>query len=457
MRMRLLGQGHTIAFWASHEAHIGISKVSGKSNIRTEDVIKYITHNSNKFEKDGLVHWAAASVNYAQKLVAESMFEKSDTNTESLQLLSKRCSDDEFTPLTMMYGAKETLFVTEITRRRFNQLAQIYANDPSASEFVQSVADAVVTKLQIEIPEMKRYAQLLDEEQEKELEHELEEQRENNRPPPAVPMKPRLVNNSWRSLIRNGVHDIAFEQMKQNGELIPLSHALSNTQLWEKARIESDSWGTNIYVSKDFVSVVHGEKHDSFLRPVWWICKLYGSFNIPDVLVIISAFECNALLSMFRNSVNCVLHMYSPRLAQTQSSLLNRVGLRITGKCNATVRNITALNEAQLALFSGSMYFQTKQEQSNYCNFMGIIPRPRTERENELFNSGVISSSGFVEKNNRSHFEHLSAMCKFNRNPDALAVGIIERRHGFIRKRSDVCLIVQEAKRRRISVDIDDV
>lgn len=454
MRMRLLGQGHTIAFWASHEAHIGICKVCRKSDIRTEDVIEYISYNCRTFEKEGLVHWAAASVNYAQKLVAESMYQKSVANNESLQLLSQRCTDDEFTPLAMMYGAKETLFVTEITRRRFNQLGQIYVTDPDASEFVQSVRDAVVTKLELEIPEMKRYAQLLDEEQEKELEHELEEQRENNRPPPAVPMKPRIVTNSWRNLIRNGADDIAFQQLKQNGELIPLSHALYNTQLWEKARIELDSWGENIFVSKDFVSVVHGEKQDSFLRPVWWVCKLC---TVPDVLILISPYECNALLPQFQNSRNAILIMYSPRLAPTQSSLLNKKGLRITAESNTTMEIVNPLNEAQLALFAGSMYFQTNQEQLTYSNFMGIIPRPRTKEQDDYFNKGLISSSGFVEQKNRCHFANLSKVCNFNQNPDVLAVGIIERRHGYIRKRSDVCLLVNEAKRRRISVDIDDV
>lgn len=63
MRMRQLGRGQSIVFWASYEANLKIQS-NCKANVRHEctpnhHVIEFICANSQKFETENTVHWAA--------------------------------------------------------------------------------------------------------------------------------------------------------------------------------------------------------------------------------------------------------------------------------------------------------------------------------------------------------------------------------------------------------------
>lgn len=106
--------------------------------------------------------------------------------------LSERCKDPENTPLLEMYGANEIQMLSIITRKQFQRIAAIYKNHSTIFDWINGIGDGVVSKLETNIPDAMRFTQLLDEEQEKELEHELEDQREVCRPPPTSPHKPNF-------------------------------------------------------------------------------------------------------------------------------------------------------------------------------------------------------------------------------------------------------------------------
>lgn len=179
MRMRQLGKGHSIAFWASHEADIRIREVcllSSESRVRNEHVVKFICSNSERFETENTVHWVNAAYNYTKKMAGHKLHSISTEETKIMNLFGK-CVDDEFVALENMYGDKEEALLTEITANKFNQLAAVYQSKEKLANFIRIVKRCVVQKLEQQAPNVKRFKQALDEHQEKELEHELEEER----------------------------------------------------------------------------------------------------------------------------------------------------------------------------------------------------------------------------------------------------------------------------------------
>lgn len=446
MRMRMLGQGHSVSFYASVEADTGIRKLNNitgnDETINTWHVLQYVCNNSHIFVREGLVHWSAAGLNYTQKLAAHTFFEEATTLSE----LSQRCTDPENTPLIEMYGAKEAKELYFITYNHFKRIALIYNEQTSILNWIHRTRDDVVRKLRNHIPEVVRYTQLLDEEQEKELEHELEEQRQVYRPPPRPPIVPHF-NPLLQTLFTYGKsHDVLAELHRSNGiRKLPL--AFQKTLLFSIIEPQMSAWNDNIVVTEDFLSVAQlspSDRDDEFLRPVWWIARITDPNN-DDLLILLSTFESNKLLPTFRSNTKSILHMFSPKLSMSHSNLLNNANLQVPA--NSSNENIDAAKAVQIAMFAGSMYFNDVVEETAYNNFMGFIPRPRSAEYQQAFEEGAITSNGYVPAEHRHRFAELLEMCRFTENPDKIAIEIINRRHGYLSANSHVSLLLREGKR----------
>lgn len=454
MRMRMLGQGHTVSFWASDEADNKIRQLCNKQKhdtISTSDVVDFIRNNSNNFEKEGLVHWCAAGLNYTQKLSAHRAFENS---ANSLNMITERSVDNEILKLSQLFGVKESTLLTKLMKQKFSKLKEMYPLHADVGSWVKSNGDQIVKILEKYIPETERYTQLLDEEQEKELEHELEEQREVHRPGKSTPMVP-AINDTLKLLFKYGLNNNTiktFKSLKNNNEILHLPYGLEKTTMWTIA--QKDSWGRKIYVTKDFNSVIiknqAKDKEDEFLRPVWWIVSINSSVDYhcgSPILLVLSPHECNHFISIFRSSdVNSTLHMYSPRTQMYQSLLINNKKLQMPLLKEVKCIDYGYLSE--LTLFAGSIYFDSKEEQDAYSSFLGMIPRPRSTEHQKAFDDQLITSNGFVSPENRHISSELSNWCKFNGNPDQLVVKIAETRVGFLPCESHVSLLVNESKKR---------
>lgn len=182
MRMRLLGKGHNIVFWSSHEANLRIETIAENRAPTNDDVIKFICENSEKFEKDNIVHWTASSYSYAKKLAAHKIHDNAmaiDATDDPLIELYQQCVDNEYVTLRQMYGDKGDVKLMDIARARFDALKTTDAlkNDGPVVEFISKMSEKVYGKIQRFAADVKRFTHSLDEEQEKELEHELEEHR----------------------------------------------------------------------------------------------------------------------------------------------------------------------------------------------------------------------------------------------------------------------------------------
>ncbi|CAF4429303.1 unnamed protein product, partial [Rotaria magnacalcarata] len=198
MRMRKLGNGHTLTFWSSHEVHqqieilktnsITIDRRRSESNesINLIDILRWVYENTQQATWNGLYHWATQSLSFQRKVSAFQHIVWNDNQqvfTNSIMTdLSKECCEPEITELRSMYGAArklQTLF--EIHHKRYEHTHHHLSIETK---------DAVLKRLRDYGGTKQRLSQLLDEEQKRELEQELEEERQLERPPSVEPCKP---------------------------------------------------------------------------------------------------------------------------------------------------------------------------------------------------------------------------------------------------------------------------
>lgn len=191
---------------------------------------------------------------------------------------------------------------------------------------------------------------------------------------------------------------------------------------------------------------------EDYLRPVWWVAHIIHREG-DDIFLLLSSYEANRLLPLFRRSTRAALMSYRPRLSQTHSNLLNNDTLEVTGINTHSGKRIGMEDEIQIGMYAGSMYFRSEEEQNSYCGFMGLIPVPRTVEMELAFKEGLITPNSYVLPENRSHSAAISQLvknCKFQRNPVGLAVKIIEAHHVFVRKESHVSAILERATKKKI-------
>lgn len=467
MRMRLLGKGHSIAFWASFETDVRLRQLcqlDAKMKPTNKHVIEFICDNSKRLQKDNVVHWAAAAINYVKKLSAHKLYEYSD-DPRAIEMLSSLCYDDESVTLEEMYGGKDNILLSRLFETRFDRFVRKYDKFSEIKEFIMKVKSAVNKKIQSYVPDVKRCIGSLDEEQEKELEREEEEERKIEQPPKAKPAKPD-VDPNLREFIKFGVTHLSINQLITSKTILPVAMALQNTKLFNFVEAEISPWAEHIYVTKDFIEVIEGsdnlygyslfESHsrirkrhkpfawDYFLRPVWWIACIRDAVGKYKILIL-STHECNALLPEFRTSKFATLHMYRARTSQFHSNLLHDKYLCVTG---ASQTGIDLKDEVQISMFAGAQYFGNDKEQDAYCEYLGLIPRPRTNPILQLaFIEGLIQPNGFVPMPNRKRASEIFSCvgnCPFQQNPVSFAIQIISAHHEFIRTESHAASILQK-------------
>ncbi|OAX31198.1 hypothetical protein K503DRAFT_111512 [Rhizopogon vinicolor AM-OR11-026] len=149
----------------------------------------------------------------------------------------------------------------------------------------------------------------------------------------------------------------------------------------------SQPWTQDVFAARDFTTTVLAEKTDSYIRPVNWI--LSSTASGKPVLVIVSPFEVNALLSNIRASKQVHLHIYTPRVIKMMKSCDD---LRLY-----SVPSLPALWTPhedlirQLNIFAGQLYLPHYGAYVNLCRFLGIYTADlRDQGAFEIQNDGFI-------------------------------------------------------------------
>lgn len=449
MRMRQLGKRHSISFWASFEADLRIRKtckLSSSDRITNENIVDFICDNSRKFEIENTVYWVIAAQNYTNKLAAHKLYENS-SDENAMQNLYHQCVEKEYVSLKEMYGSKEDAPLSKISIRNFDKLAK-RCKEQNIVQFIRTISDKVTKKLAKLETNFKGFSHRFDEEQEKEqekeMEHQVEQYHEIYRPPRVDQAHPTF-NEQLILLVQHGSATGTFHDLIQTKSLLPLTAALTGTKLFKAYKNAVSPWASNLYTTEDFVQVVKDSKkfYDEFLRPVWWIAHVSND-NDGYILILLSSHDTNRLLPHFRKSKKATLFMFRPRLSKLGTDLMSERDLCVTG-IHHNIFNINVRDAAQIKMFSGSMYFNSEDEQNAYCNFLGLIPRPRNSEQEEAFERGLIRPNGFVSVENRQHSSIVKYVnqCKFKSNPINLARKLIEAHHNFLHKESHVAAILE--------------
>ncbi|CAF3750887.1 unnamed protein product, partial [Rotaria sordida] len=431
MRMRKLGHGHSLIFWSSYEVHQQIKNQENNTNdsIKLIDILRWVYENTQQSTWDGLHHWATQSLNIQRNI---SAFQHIDWYNDEqiftdvlMKDLAEECSESEIIELIKMYGVSKKL--QTLFEIHYNRYEQVHHG------VWKEIKDAVLKRLQDYCGTKQRLSQLLDEEQQRELEQELEEERQLERPPPVTPFEPILHEEIKRLCNTNS----AMMNLTQYPRVFRhLSYAFIDTTFVNDCQV--NNWQENFWISTEFQRVIEtkGELLNPFLRPPRWII-IYRN----QQLIFLSALEANWLIGHLnsldhkrksrRQSIT-TLRLLLPRIKRVQSIFINVPSLTIPPMIehpNGVVPFFIPLEWlVQLFIFNGTLYFETVDEQTAYCQCLSLCPKPRTVKEEEAFKNGWIDVDGFVS--NSEHRQYLKMYkVRFHCNLLTFVKQIIENRN----------------------------
>ena len=422
MRMRKLGNGHSLTFFSSHEVHQQIIQLKKNvDNIEVIDILRWVYENTIQSTWDGLHHWAAQSLSFQRKLAAfreiqwhnqEQLFDN-----EMMEQLAQDSLEPEILDLSDMYGKQRvpsTLY--DIHSARY---------DATAYDITVDIHDNVLQRSRNYGGKKTRLAQLLDEEQERELEQELEEERQLERPPWVEPCQP-ILHEIIKQLCDKNIPMINLED--HTNVFQRLLYAFEDTTLYKDCQLKS--WYSNLWISTEFQRVIatEDESLNLFLRPPRWIV-VYRNQQI----IFVSSYEANWLLGRLSliDSPITTLRLFLPRNKRIQSILVNTLTLTIPPSINISDENCSYLipldRLVQLFLFNGTLYFDNAEEQTIFCQCLSLCPKIRSEIEDQAFQSHQIDTDGFVHSEHRDELQ-IAHAC-FEKNPINFVKQILEIRN----------------------------
>jgi len=394
-----------------------------------------------------LVFWTAAGLNYSQRKAAQMMYEREkyiESNKDAaLELLASRNVDKEIVQLKLMYGEfkSEQLFVDQLPGYFGSVALKLNVQrQPDAKTALSEIEKMVVNRCRQNIPNLKRIAHLLDEEQEKELEQEQEEERQVSRPGAAEPRDHVIDENVVRFL--------STGRFVNRSGMLSLPEVFRRTKLWPVVEPELSAWGKCIYATLDFANVVKSDDslddEDQFLRPPAWFAA--GRNDEGSVLLLLSPFEVNHFLPLFQSGLKTTLHMYAPTINRNQSNLANDFRLQLPVRLESTGLDCELL--VPLFAFSGCLYFDCEKEQRALLNFLGVIPRPRSKEQNEAFDRGWILRNGFVKPKFRRELSlDVYMTCMFVKHPVDLVKTIAEMRNDYFPLTSHLATVLIDCRK----------
>ncbi|CAF3218262.1 unnamed protein product, partial [Rotaria socialis] len=445
MRMRKLGNGHSLTFWSSYEVHQQIKTLKrnsliiehkrrkGDEPINLIDILRWVYENTQQATWDGLHHWAAQSLNFQRKVSAFQHINWNDNQqqfTNSIMRdLSKECCEPEIIELTKMYGAaKELQTLFEIHHKRYEHTHYHHHHHLS-----KEIKDAVLKRLEDYGGTKQRLSQLLDEEQQRELEQELEEERQQERPPSVKPCE-SILHEEIKRLC--DMHSDIMDLTQFPNVFRHLPYGFTGTTFLKEC--QSENWSKHIWVSTEFQRVIEtkGESLNPFLRPPRWILVYRNNH-----LIFLSALEANWLIGRLNSLYHerqfsipsiTTLRLLLPRIKRNQSIFVNTRTLTIPpllGHSNNAAPFVIPLEWlVQLFIFNGTLYFETVDEQTEYCQCLSLCPKPRTKQEEEAFERGWIAVDSFVS--NAEHRRQLKLVkVRFPRNLLPFVKQMIENRN----------------------------
>lgn len=370
--MRKLGNGHSVMFCGPPEIDRKIAKIAQANNretIEVRDVLYWCMEETCINARKLLPIWAKQGIGYQKHLNAWNDIGEGKRFPNGLL-------EKESKTLQEHYGFERSSDET------INSYRKPGSKDGELDKILDKCEDFGVKSF--------RGARML-EEQERELAHEVECERENQRPPRVGPVKPHL-SDEVKQFIATGTLQQTYHRQSTN--IIPAFSVLVRTSANE--HWQQTAFSRGLLATLDFCQVVErGQIKDDttgdFLRPVNWIVSSIVNRNI---LVIMSSFEVNRLLPEIRESPHVLLHMYSPQVTRSTPSYELLDFCPVPRLPYPWQPNIPLID--QLNIFAGQLYFRDYKAYERVCGFLGLyLDETSSEKR------ASIHSDGFVDKSDR--------------------------------------------------------
>jgi hypothetical protein len=342
MRMRQLGKGQSVMFFAPGEVDRRIRNLipsdRGCSHrIQVLDILRWTMHESCEDIRHHLPHWAQQGFDHHQRLLAYKCygsFGNLDFLKKTWLQLESRTLEQMYDPISDAQGTGASSDITRI---------------PALSERMDRLG---VTNL-VDV----RMA----EEQEREVNHEVERERQVERPPKVHPAQ-HIIHDDIRNFVSTG------KLPESSKHILPLFYPMGI----DKALNSMVEWSPSPLATADFAVTIANSspmRLTDYLRPVNWVLSSGSGKNC--VVMVISPPEANELLPIVRKSNEVRLHVYAPRVNPSMRSFSDLAFYLVTGS-PGKAWSAPAHIRTELNLFSGQLYFDSREEYEKVCVLLAL-------------------------------------------------------------------------------------
>ena len=358
--MRKLGHGHSIMFFAPLEVDRRIRSVVSKDHsddIDTTDILQWAIQETCDDIQQRAPHWAQQGMDHTCRYADWTSFCQGELSSKQL---SDKWLQPEAKRLEDLYGPEKTsnfslLAATDI-RRRCSELGVLSLRDVG-----------------------------MDEQQEREVMHELEAERERQvERPPRVPPTIHSIHEAVVDFVKTGVVPTITKAFCPAFQILDVTSAVTNV-----GRI----WSPYILATTDFQKTVRSSnKVDNYLRPVMWVAS--GKRAHDEVLVILSPHEVNHLLPAIKSSGKVHLHLYTPRITKSMKPC-DDLALYNIPTVPAGWTPSSYLMDL-LNMFAGQLYLKDYETYIRLCRFLCVYAGDLRDEE------GIeVGCDGFISPNTR--------------------------------------------------------
>jgi len=370
--MRKLGYGHSIMFFAPLEIDRRIRHVVGKDplgTIDTMDILHWAIRETCDDIQHRTPHWAQQGMDHTSRYAAWTSFCRNELSSEEL-------SDKWLQP-------------------EAKRLEDLYGTHNTSNSALLAAPDIHQHCVKLGVLSLRDVG--MDEEQEREVIHEVERERQVERPPRVSPAR-HSIHQAVIDFVKTGVVPTITKAFRQAFQTLDVTSAAAS---------EAHIWSPNILATRDFQMTINSSgKLDNYLRPVQWVVSATSAHN--ETLVILSPYEVNHLLPEIRSSDEVHLHLYTPR---TTKSIKPCDGLDLYNI--PTVPNGWTFSSSlmdQLNVFAGQLYLKDYETYIRLCRFLCVYARDLQDEE------GIeVGCDGFISPNHRPR--HLQSVDTFQTTP----------------------------------------
>ena len=336
MRMRQLGKGHSVMFFAPGEVDRLIrsripNRVAFSGRLRVLDVLRWAMQETCEDILHHLPYWAQQGLDHYKRFADY----KKHRSTDDVNVLRSAWLQPESRTLEEMYWAKPGAAVS----------AEIYG----ISALRERIERLGVPRL-VDI----RVA----EEQEREADHEIEQERHIQRPPKVLPAL-HAIHRDILDFVTTGRLRVSSEHIFPLLDPLDMARALDRSIVWFPTPLATG----------DFITTVLNSKHTALtdhLRPVNWILSSGSGKN--SIVVVISPYEANALLPAIRKKKRVRLHVYAPRVTSSMRSFSDLTFHTIPDSPWSAPAHV----RTELNLFAGQLYFDSGEDYERACVLLAL-------------------------------------------------------------------------------------